>query len=134
DPKESVEGPLGSRELDAVRPTRAFEDDLTSALRDLDLARDEGLALFERCDGGALHESGDARGRILDEILDRGAKRRRGLEPADAPSRHGPILGEGLRIENALFATRVIMKGGCAGLTAVDEAPVDFIGDDPKVM
>ena len=59
------------------------------------------------------------------------------IQPMRQPG-HGPVLRQGLDVEDLLVVFRDIVEGGRACVDAearvMEEAPVDLVGDDPQIM
>ena len=80
------------------------------------LLGEEGVAVVEGRHAAALQEGGRAGGVDLDDALDRRAQRARRLQPADAPARHRPVLGEGVGEQQLLLVLADVEEGGRARL------------------
>ena len=88
DREEQVEGAVGPGEADAVGAGERRRRRCRGPRRArVDLQADEVLAVLERGDRAALHEGGDAGGRILDQVLDhrRRAPAARAIQPMRQP-------------------------------------------------
>ena len=57
----------------------------------------------------------------------------RALQPADPPTGHRPVLGEGLNEQDEVAVFAQMLKARCEAVTVV-EAAVDLIGDDPDAV
>ena len=118
------------RRRDRAEP---LADDLAVA-RDLaDLLLDEISPCSSAATPRPLHEGGDARAGILHQVLDRLAERGMALQPTQPPAGHRPVLGEGLDEQDAVLLVHdVVERGRQRVRPAVNEASVDFVGDDPE--
>ncbi len=96
--------------------------------------RDETFAALDRRDGGALHEVRDARGRILDHVLDHLTERGMRRDPADAPASHRPVLGKRVDEQDAVFGVHHVEERRRARPFAIPEARIGLVGDDPETV
>ena len=97
-------------------------------------SRQETVAMVEGRHAAALQEGGRAAGVDLDDALDGRAQRARRLQPADAPARHRPVLGEGVGEQQLLLVLADVEEGGRARFAAlaVVEARIDLVAEDPQ--
>ena len=131
DGEEEIEGASRLGEARPAARGKPGADDVPPRPRPVDLHGKEFVALVERHGRGALHEGRDARGRVLDEVLDGLAERRRGRKPADPPAGHRPVLGEGVDEENAVVRVGDVVERRRARAGIV-EAVIDLVGDDEE--
>ena len=56
-----------------------------------------------------------------------------GLDPADTPAGHRPVLGEAVDEQDAVLARRDVEEGRRTAMAVVEQR-IDLVGDDPKAL
>ena len=118
--EEEIEGSLGRCGRDAAGGDQPLDQQVAAFAGLRDLFGEKRVALLQRRHAAALQELRHAGRRILHQILEHLLQRGMDLQPAHTPAGHGPVLGESVDVDDAVFGLGNIEEGGRA-LAAVAE-------------